>query len=78
MGEDMKMKPGGIVFENSDREYVALLKCEEALRRAMPFIDDAEDAHSVMSESSVTDECRSVVADARAALTLLDEARNGK
>lgn len=62
-----------IVTAVNERE--ALLRCEAALRRALPFIDDAEDAHSVMSESSVTDECRSVVTDARAALTLLDEAR---
>lgn len=55
------------------RELHALMKCAEALRRALPFIDDALDAHMVMSETCLTDECREAVADANAALSLLDE-----
>jgi hypothetical protein len=43
----------------------ALLK---ALKAALPFIDDAADAHSVMSCSCLTDECRVVVAMVRDAL----------
>lgn len=54
-------------------QHDALLKCAEALRKALPFIDDALDAHSVMSESAVTDECKQVVSEARDSLSLLEK-----
>lgn len=40
----------------------------EALKKAMPFIDDALDVVEVMSESVLTKECREVVKLARAAI----------
>ena len=40
----------------------------EALKACLPFIDDALDAHSVMSQSALTDECRAAVALARNAI----------
>ena len=39
-----------------------------AINALLPFVDDAMDAHSVMSESAVTEACRTAVATAREAL----------
>lgn len=40
-------------------------KLEALLRVALPFIDDAMDAHSIMSESAATEACRRIVAEIR-------------
>lgn len=40
----------------------------EALEAVLPFIDDALDAHTVMSDSVLTDKCRAAVKAANAAL----------
>lgn len=39
-----------------------------AINALLPFVDDAMDVHSVMSESAVTEACRTAVAMAREAL----------
>jgi hypothetical protein len=50
------------------RSVNAHSKLVELLERALPFIDDAADAHSVMSETCLAKECLQVVADIKAAL----------
>jgi len=55
------------------QSHASLLRCAEALRKALPFIDDALDAHTVMSETCVTQECKAVVDEANAALSSLEK-----
>jgi hypothetical protein len=54
---------------NANARLIAAAPCMfEALTKCLPFIDDALDAHSVMSDSVVTAECRNAVNLANAAL----------
>lgn len=53
------------------KAYPALV---EALRKVVPFIDDADDVHTLFPDSAASSECRAAVAAVRALLRDLGEA----